>query len=129
MPMTGRHLLSLGLMLTTTAVAACTSGNTAIKDETRATIVSKLTQGASTEGQVRAMYGEPTRTIANNGTVRWIYSFGASQPGVQNFIPGVSIFSQNIASQGKVLDLSFGVDGVLQDYTFSETNNNVHRGI
>ena len=121
--------LRLLLLFATLGCAACTSGNAAIKDETRATITSKLVQGTSTEDQVRQMYGEPTSTIANNGTVQWIYRFGATQPGVQNFIPGVSVFSQNIASQGKSLNLIFGLDGLLQDYSFSEVTNNVHRGI
>ena len=123
-----RHLQPL-LLVATLGCAACTSGNLAIKDETRATVAAKFVQGRSTQDQVRGMYGEPSRTVANNGTVQWTYGFGAAQPGIQNFIPGVSIFSHTMASQGKTLNLTFGMDGILQDYAFTEVTNNVHRGI
>ncbi len=111
------------------ACAGCTSGTLAIKDESRATVSAKLTQGVSTQDQVQTMFGKPTQVSSSNATTIWQYSYGATQPGVQNFIPGVSIFSQNTVSHGKAMTLVFGQDGILRDYTFTEQNINVHRGI
>lgn len=124
-----KHMIAA--MLVATLMTACaTSGNTALKQETAATLAGKITKGQTTQAQIRALLGSPSHTdFTDSGNQIWRYSHSKSKAMGRNFIPYANIFSSGANVESKELVVFFDKDGIVQNYSMEESKTQNKQGI
>lgn len=111
--MTKRFFAALALIAPLTLAACASGGNESIKNETAATVDSKIHDGVTTKEQVRALYGDPVATdFTDSGHEKWTYTFTNSASDASNFIPVYGDLRQGSHGTEKHLTVIFNGDVV-----------------
>ncbi len=113
------------------ALAACTSsGNESIRAESNETISSKIKKGSTTKNQVKAALGDPsTISFTDSGNEQWTYKHDIAKPKPINFVPYASLIASGADVESKTLVIFFNKAGIVQNYTISESKQEVRRGL
>ncbi|CAG9297838.1 hypothetical protein [Celerinatantimonas diazotrophica] len=105
------------------------SGNQSLKNETPATIQSKITKGVTTKNQVRAMFGDPAKTsFTDKGNMIWEYDLADVSGDAVNYIPIVNLFGSSSSGTKKQLIVMFKKDVVFQ-YSMSNSPVAIKTGL
>lgn len=95
--------------------------------------VNKLKQmekGVTTKQQVRSALGSPSSAgITSEGESYFMYVFARTQIKGESFIPFVGAFVGGSTSDVQTLQMWFTEDGVLKNYQFNETTQDVSSGL
>lgn len=113
------------------SLSACASmGNTALQQETAATLASKITKGQTTQTQIRDMLGSPSSAdFTDSGNQIWRYTYAHSKAMGRNFIPYANIFSSGTNIASKELVVFFDKNGVVQNYSMEESKSQSKQGL
>ena len=108
----------LGLM-------GCATSGTQISANQMAT----MEKGKTTYAEVVARLGKPlVSTVNGDGGRISMYSFSKSQIKGATFIPIVGLFAGGMKVEGNVVTFTFDANGVLKDYTSSDTHIDTRNG-
>jgi uncharacterized protein YceK len=115
----------------TIGLAGCASvGNEQIRSENQESIDSKLIKGKTTKGEVRSLLGAADDTsFTDGGNEIWKYRHLVSTAKAVNFVPIVNLFAAGADQDKKEIVVLFDKNGVLANYTFSQTKGEVRQGI
>ncbi|RQS65139.1 outer membrane protein assembly factor BamE [Burkholderia sp. Bp8963] len=124
-------LATLAIVLAVGALVGCAStGNTQLKETTRESLDQKLVQGKTTKQEVRDAFGDPSAVgYTDGGREVWTYVYAHSTPTVASYVPIVSLFSHGADVNKKQLVLMFDTDGILQKFSFSQSQTERRGGI
>ncbi len=124
-----RHLAAF--VLACLLVSGCASaGNEAVRNETPVSVAQKITKGLSTKETVLGFYGAPSSTsFTDSGNEIWNYEHIYATAQAINFVPVVSIFARGEDVQKNLIVFFFDKNGVVQNYTVSRSQSEIHRGI
>jgi len=117
--------------LTCSILAGCASqGVQQLKDETPATVSSKITKGKSTKNDVRAAFGDPTETsFTDSGNELWRYRYTHSTAKGINFVPVVNLLTSGADVDKKELVVFFDAEGVVKNYSMQSSKEETKNGI
>jgi outer membrane protein assembly factor BamE (lipoprotein component of BamABCDE complex) len=114
------------MLAVSTTLLGCATVGREISDAQLAT----LKKGETTTNQAAAAFGEPTSTTKmSDGRQIMSYSFAYAQARPATFIPIVGIFAGGSDVRSSVVMLTFNKDGVLQDYTSTQSVTGVGMGL
>lgn len=118
-------------LLCVTALAGCvTAGNPHLRSQTPDNIQREITNGATTQAQIRAALGEPTeKTFTDSGNEMWTFRYVRLTPRARTFIPVVNLFSRVADVRTKDLVVLFDKNGVVSKYDLREVQSVVREGI
>lgn len=110
------------------AAGCASSGNKALKEETRESVAEKLYEGQPKE-EVRALFGDPASTDYDGGQEKWRYFFSSSQANAANFIPYAGVLFGGATGTQKELVVLFDDDDRLAKYSMNESATETNTGI
>ena len=124
-------LSKLVLVAIVIGLSACAStGNEKIRTETESSIAQKFTKGVTTKAQVKESLGAADSTsFTDNGNEIWKYTHLKSTAKAVNFIPFVNLFAAGADNEKKEIVILFDKNGVIQNYTMSESQGETRTGI
>ena len=122
---------SLFLILSFTILQSCTStGNSALVEENKESIVGKLQQGTTTKNQVYTILGDPIETaFIADGQEVWTYEVSKLKPFLRNFIPYVSLISSGANGIRQQLTIRFDENDLVDEYRWNESEIQLRSGI
>lgn len=122
-----KYLLLVTLLI---LVAGCANvGNQALKEETKATVSTKIKEGVTHENEVISMLGEPTeKSFTDGGLVVMRYSYARQTPRAQNFIP-YNFFSIVNDVHKKELIVLLDENNIVKKINFTESEYEQRGGI
>lgn len=119
-------VLSAALLLTGCAGA----GSSALRNETEASVSTKITEGKTTKNEVRAVFGSPKKTdFTDSGLEVWRYEFENLSADAVNFIPVVNWFGSSASGKKKELVVLFDKSNIVNRYSMSESDVTRKTGI
>lgn len=123
-----KMLLSMAIVA---LLAGCaTAGNDSLKDENSKTVSTKITEGKSTMGDVKAAFGAPmTTTYTDGGLEVWKYEISHMSADATSYIPVVSLFAASSSGTKKELTILFDKDDKVQKYKMTESPVKVRTGL
>jgi outer membrane protein assembly factor BamE (lipoprotein component of BamABCDE complex) len=90
----------------------------------------QFTKGQSTEADVIARLGPPTRTSKlPDGAWQDIYAYSRAEPRAESFIPYVNLLVGGSDSTTTMVSFRFGPDGKLQDWSSAASNSAFNAGL
>lgn len=117
-----KHVTLLALLL---IITGCASVGREVKSDQLA----GFAKGKTTINDVKASLGQPTMTtITSDGKRQINYTFAHSQARPESFIPIVGLFVGGADVRSSAVNFTFDKDGLLEDYTQSESNQSVGTG-
>lgn len=122
--------LSLLLLSSVLVISGCaTMGNQVLKNESEATVQSKIIENKTTKSEVRKTFGSPDETsFTDNGKEIWKYEFANIKADAVNYIPVVNWFGSSSSGTKKQLVILFEGD-VVSKYSMSESAHSVKTGV
>ncbi len=118
----------LAICLATSAVAlllltGCeTSGNQGISQETEETVQTKLTEGVTTQAEVRQMFGAPGNiSFTSGGHDIWSYDYAEMKQSALNYIPYLNQLGSSAKGTRKQLVILFNARKVVRRYALMES--------
>ena len=126
-----KRLITVALVMITTAVAGCSSaGNDRIAHQTTQSISDHLVRGQTTQAQVRALYGDPIKlSFTSGGNQIWEYEFTKMHATASDFIPFENLFRADAKGHRKSLVIYFNKQNIVENYAFSSSSVKVHQGL
>ncbi|SHE75015.1 SmpA / OmlA family protein [Modicisalibacter ilicicola DSM 19980] len=125
--------LACAIVVTAAALtlAGCaSSGNQSLKNETEYTVSAKITEGVTTQAEVREMFGSPMETsFTDGGSEIWEYSLADMKSDVVNFIPVVNLFGSSASGTKKDLTVLFDENDVVHRYAMSSSDVSTKTGL
>lgn len=119
-------------ILLSAVIAGCagTAGNQKLSEHTKESVTQNITEGKTTQAQVKQLFGEPnTTSFTDGGNDVYNYAFSrASAQGV-NYIPIVNLFARGFDVNTKTLAILFDKDKIVVKYTMSETQSQTKGGV
>lgn len=113
-----------------TLTACVWTGNESLKDETEASVSDQLTEGRTTQAEVREKFGSPMSTsFTSDGNEIWTYHFSKMQADAVNFIPYVGLFGTSTSGNQKQLVVLFDDRDVVSKYAMSDSDISAKTGI
>lgn len=92
--------------------------------------VKQMEKGVTTQDQVKNQLGSPTSAgITSEGESYFMYVFSRTQVKGESFIPIVGAFVGGSTSDIQTLQMWFTEGGVLKNYQFNETTQDVSSGL
>lgn len=118
--------LSFFVVLCFICLVGCSSTGTEIKHEQLSTIQ----KGVTTCSQIESKFGKPT-TITNNGdgSMQYFYMYTNTQIRATTLIPYVGMLAGGADTKSDTASFTFDKNGVLTDYTSSQSNIGVDTGL
>jgi len=122
-----KRLLTLCMVV---VLGGCASaGNMALKNESEASVATKIVEGKTTKQEIVAAYGQPTQTtFTDGGNQIWTYRYAYATPKAVNFVPIVGIFAGGADIQSKELVVMFDKNDVVAKFSMRESQQEVSRG-
>ncbi|NWF37658.1 hypothetical protein F3F96_00700 [Mariprofundus sp. NF] len=110
--------IALGLGL----LAGCaSSGNEALRDETKQTVSNKIIEGTTTAAEVQAQYGAATSTsFTGDGLEIWTYEFENTSADAISYVPIVGSFGGTASGTKKQLTILFNESQVVKRVKLTE---------
>lgn len=126
-----KKAISMGLIALTLAITGCASvGNERIRNISQEDLSSKIVKGVTTKAQVREYLGAADFTsFTDSGNEIWRYAHVKATAKPINFVPIVSVFASGSNEEKKEIVFFFDKNGVVQNYTMSETKGESRQGI
>ncbi|SIO08173.1 hypothetical protein [Vannielia litorea] len=105
------------------ALAGCDStGNQGISQETEESVQTKLTEGVTTQAEVRQMFGAPGNvSFSSGGHDIWSYDYSEMKQSALNYIPYVNQLGSSAKGTRKQLVILFNARKVVRRYTLMES--------
>jgi hypothetical protein len=122
--MKSTHLISSLCVSAFLAVTAgCFSmGNAAIKQESEASIATKVVEGKTTMAEIKSLFGPPTNTsFTDSGLLIWTYDYAHMKMDAVTFIPLVNIFKGGGSGTKKQFVVLFDEKQIVKKYSLVET--------
>lgn len=122
---TSMRTIALLATLLISTLTGCVSAGREIKSDQ----LTNFTKGKTTIADVTSALGKPTTTTTtSDGRRRVNYAFVHAQARPESFIPFVGAFVGGSDMRTSIVDFSFDKNGVLEDYTQSESNSGTGMG-
>jgi len=121
---------SIVFMLLLLLVGCASSGNEKVRNETKENLEQQIQKGKSSKQNVQDLFGDPDEisfTDSGNEIWRFRHSVATSKP--INFVPYANIFSHGMDVKNKMIVFMFDKKGIVQNYTFSDSKNEVKNGL
>lgn len=109
------------------SVSACalSSGTQTIRNETEASLASKIARGKTTKEEVNVTFGTPSlKTITESGNEQWIYTLKEGSSDALNNVPLAGALAQTTSVRTKMITFLFDRGGRVANYTISESSWN-----
>ncbi len=118
------------LLLTFLFMGCASSGNEKLRNENDASLSQKITKGVTTKAQVQTALGPADNvSFSDGGSEIWRYFHVVSTAKGVNFVPVVNLFAAGVDQEKKELVILFEEQGVVKNYTFSETQGEQRTGV
>lgn len=107
-----------------------TAGNKVIGETTTASVDAKVVEGKTTMAEVVAAYGVASKkSFTDGGSEIWTYAYAYAKSKPINFVPIVGLFAGGVDVEKKELVILFDKQNVVQRRTFTESSQEVNRGV
>ena len=117
---------TIASILAVALLAGCASSGIKVTEAQAA----QFTKGQSTEADVIARLGPPTRTSRlPDGAWQDIYSYSRAQFRAESFIPYVNLMAGGADSTTTMVSFRFAADGKLQDWTTTASTAAFNAGL
>lgn len=104
-------------------VGCASSGNQSLKDQDEASVAEVITEGVTTQAEVRGRFGSPMDTSFTDGGMEiWEYSLSEVSSDAINFVPVVNLFGSSASGKKKDLTILFDEDDVVRRYSMSSSD-------
>lgn len=105
-------------------LAGCaSSGNQSLKGQDEASVAKVITEGVTTQAEVRNRFGSPMDTSFTDGGMEiWEYSLSEVSSDAINFVPVVNLFGSSASGKKKDLTILFDEDDVVHRYSMSSSD-------
>ena len=111
-------------------VGCGTSGNESLRSESEISIDQKITEGATTLAEIKAMFGSPLKTTFTDGGLEiWTYELTDSQLDPISYVPILNLFGMTSSGTKKELVVLFDENGVVKTSRMSESDVEMKTGI
>jgi hypothetical protein len=112
-------------------LAGCASvGNESIADATSESVSAQLIKGRTTQQDVRAVYGDPSKTsFTDSGNEIWEYNFSRMHSKPTNFVPYVNMIHSGAEGDKKSLVIFFDKTKIVRQYTVSSSKVDISQGL
>jgi hypothetical protein len=112
-------------------LAGCASvGNESIADATSESVSAQLIKGRTTQQDVRAVYGDPSKTsFTDSGNEIWEYNFSRLHSKPTNFVPYVNLIHSGAEGDKKSLVIFFDKTKIVRQYTVSSSKVDISQGL
>ncbi len=126
-----KAVLAALMPLTLSLLIGCASaGNEKLRNENTGTLSQKITKGTTTKAQVTTALGPADEvSFTDGGNEIWKYHHIVATAKGVNFIPIVNIFAAGVDEKKKELVVLFDEQGIVKNYTFSETEGERRTGV
>jgi len=120
-------VIALGLGL----LAGCaSSGNEALRDETKQTVSKNIIEGKTTAEEVQTQYGTATSTsFTGNGLEIWTYDFENTSADAISFVPIIGAFGGSASGTKKQLTILFDESQIVKRVKMTEAAVKHKRGL
>jgi outer membrane protein assembly factor BamE (lipoprotein component of BamABCDE complex) len=106
------------------------TGCATVGTEIKQANIDKLQKGKTTKEEVTKVFGQPDVTYFDkDGNLIYAYTASKVKNTAWNFIPVVNIVHSEMAMKNQMLSLTFSKDGILQDYSFVNSDKAMKYGI
>lgn len=118
------------LSITIFIVSGCsTSGNQALKNESQASLQTKLVKNKTTKSDVVRAFGSPTSvTSKNDGGDIYIYEMNNGKINPLTYVPVVGFFAGDTTTESRSLSIVFNKNDTVDTWSFSSDNRKLETG-
>ena len=115
---------AVGLFVLATLVTGCASvGSESLRKESESSISQKIVEGKTTKGEIRTMFGSPTKTSFTDGGLEiWNYDFSNVSADAVSYIPIVNLFGASASGKKKELVVMYDQTNIVKRYSMSESD-------
>ena len=125
-----KRIVITAAAIVVTLSGCASAGNEKLRNESASTIKTKIVEGKTTEDQIRAMFGDPTKTsFTDGGQEIWTYDFSKVTADAVAYIPIVNLFGATASGKKKELVVLFDKAGVTQRYSMRESDITQKTGV
>lgn len=105
-------------------LAGCaSSGNQSLKGQDEMTVSQVITEGVTTQAEVRQNFGSPMETSFTDGGLEiWEYSLSEVSSDAINFVPVVNLFGSSASGKKKELTLLFNEENVVKRFSMTSSD-------
>lgn len=120
-----KHITLLATLLFSTLTGCVSSGREIKSDQ-----LTNFTKGKTTIADVTSALGKPTTTTTtSDGRRRVNYAFVHAQARPETYIPFIGGLVGGADVRSSMVDFTFDKNGILEDYTQSESNSGTGMGL
>jgi outer membrane protein assembly factor BamE (lipoprotein component of BamABCDE complex) len=122
-----RVLLTISIL----SISACSSsGNQSLKNETQATLQTKLIKNKTSKSDVVRAFGSPTSvTSKNDGGDIYLYEMNNGKINPLTYVPVVGFFAGNTTTESRTLSITFNKNDTVNTWSFSSEDRKSENGI
>ncbi|AJJ23849.1 lipoprotein [Yersinia enterocolitica] len=122
-----RVLLTISIL----SISACSSsGNQSLKNETQATLQTKLIKNKTSKSDVVRAFGSPTSvTSKNDGGDIYLYEMNNGKINPLTYVPVVGFFAGNTTTESRTLSITFNKNDTVNTWNFSSEDRKSENGI
>ncbi|EOV4131568.1 hypothetical protein ACONXG_003085 [Yersinia enterocolitica] len=119
------------LSFTIFIVSGCSSsGNQALKNESQASLQTKLVKNKTTKSDVVRAFGSPTSvTSKNDGGDIYLYEMNNGKINPLTYVPVVGFFAGNTTTESRTLSITFNKNDTVNTWSFSSEDRKSENGI
>lgn len=118
------------LSITIFIVSGCSSsGNQALKNESQASLQTKLVKNKTTKSDVVRAFGSPTSvTSKNDGGDIYLYEMNNGKINPLTYVPVVGFFAGDTTTESRSLSIVFNKNDTVDTWSFSSDNRKLETG-
>ncbi|HDL7170759.1 TPA: hypothetical protein PXN09_000235 [Yersinia enterocolitica] len=122
-----RVLLTISIL----SISACSSsGNQSLKNESQASLQTKLVKNKTTKSDVVRAFGSPTSvTSRNDGGDIYLYEMNNGKINPLTYVPVVGFFAGNTTTESRTLSITFNKNDTVNTWSFSSEDRKSENGI
>ncbi|CNH86162.1 outer membrane protein assembly factor BamE [Yersinia pekkanenii] len=119
------------LSITISIVSGCSSsGNQALKNESQASLQTKLVKNKTTKSDVVKAFGSPTSvTSKNDGGDIYLYEMNNGKINPLTYVPVVGFFAGDTTTESRTLSIIFNKNDTVRTWSFSSDNRTLENSI
>ena len=94
------------------------------------TQVDRIQKGKTTKQEIIQTFDQPDGTYFDkNGNLIWYYTAAKIKSTAWTFIPVVNLVHNEIRMKNQILTIVFNRDGIVEDYSFTDSDKSLKSGI
>lgn len=91
--------------------------------------INKIEKGKTSKSEILETFGKPMTVVQMGDKIMFNYIHAKSKNSAGNFIPVYNVFHSEINTDMENLSITFSKEGIVEDYSFSQSYMPVTAGI